>query len=261
MARESKENSLSDRSSLGFTLIELLVVVAVISLLMAIMLPALTKVRQIANRVVCRSNLKQIALAWHMYLNASDAKFLQGTNRDITYGGWEGLIYLNEPRPLNKHLRLPAVSESETEAKAFKCPADRGGLVYPEPMYTRFGTSYKTNNLLIGQDTVTSQLAGDIELRDKINERLKGVKLTCVANPGRVLLIGDYTWQHCWKRIVPRTGEWHGPRCYHNLAFLDGHVEFLMIRKGLFVTDEYCVLPFSELYGLALEVQQEETCD
>jgi hypothetical protein len=44
------------------------------------------------------------------------------------------------------------------------------------------------------------------------------------------------------------------------VAFLDGHVEFIRIRKGLYVTPEYCVLPFAELYGLALKVQMEEPC-
>jgi hypothetical protein len=41
------------------------------------------------------------------------------------------------------------------------------------------------------------------------------------------------------------------------LAFLDGHVEFLEIYKGLYVTPEYSILPFRNLYKLAREVQEE----
>lgn len=247
----------------AFTLIELLVVIAVIALLLAILMPALRAAKSVAKRVGCQSNLKQIALAWNMYLQDHDGRFYQCEDANLNYGGWCGMIGL-APRPLNSYFGLPVDLETESNARVYCCPADRGGVpgfAWREKAYHYLGTSYYTNIMLIGPDQVLVLNDKFKTLHEEINKRLKDLKINHVANASRLLLVGDYGWLNQWRAAPhPRQdwkelAEWHGREDHFSMAFLDGHTAFLEIRKGYYVTDEYCVLPFQELYDLACEVQ------
>jgi prepilin-type N-terminal cleavage/methylation domain-containing protein len=252
----------------GFTLIELLVVIAIIAVLLAILLPALRLSRAAGKRVACQGNLKQLAYAWGMYLDHYDGRFYQGVNANFYYGGWKGLMDFS-PRPLNRFTGLEGTLEDEKQAKVFCCPADNGGFPDSprEKAFTLLGTSYLTNVFLIGQNKFNPYNIQTGAIDSSINKLIKNLRISQVtASPAHLLLLGDQGWYNQWAPMSPTEeatweqqcrpyAEWHvKPRCY-NIAFMDGHTAFVKIRRSYYVTDDYAVVPFKELFGLAYKMQ------
>lgn len=232
----------------AFTLIELLVVVAIIAILLAVLIPALTTAKRQASGVVCLAHLNGIAKSWFLYADDNDAKMCNGhVPREATYASlafWQTTTsyggpyddnawFVNPPhREDGTYTGDPVPCPLEDEArgmlsgalgsflgneKVWHCPGDRNYLL---PTGRGGKRSYSITGLMHGEQPNHPKCV------DKMSE---------VISPSDKIVFLENTDNRGWNmgswimNYGPPPG-WIDPMAiFHNdrsnIGFADGHAE------------------------------------
>ncbi len=153
----------------AFTLIELLVVIAIIGILIALLLPAVQKIREAAARMQCQNNLKQLGLAAQNYESANGT-LPPGLNSTSGMGTLAYLLPYVEQSPLYSQIPQAMFSltnntagvwwggawtQSQSNIKIFLCPSDNAQNVSPSVgVFAFFGVQPNVCGFAIGADTI-----------------------------------------------------------------------------------------------------------
>jgi len=138
----------------GFTLIELLVVIAIIAVLLAILMPAMRKIKEIARGVSCKSNLRNIGLAVQMYLDDYERKipYTGSSNRHLWFEA-DGVTY-RRAGSRDTYWGIYYKDYIKSQTKIFGCPSLQRvpeGLIYsysdfPDPSAVIQHAAYGLNH-------------------------------------------------------------------------------------------------------------------
>jgi len=240
----------------GFTLVELLVVIGIIALLIAILMPALSRAKEQANWIKCLSNMRQLGQAFTMYTNNNKGRFplpaVTGQKEDWIF--WEDMpVGANVNRRLSDSAIAPYLGAS-VSPEIFRCPSDdinarRAGSNY------RF--SYSANYLILrlpasGWPSVYK------DFYKNPNESNAPMRMQEIVNPSDKIVLIDESPQTvddgCWawmekpnpgdgfniisnrhmkrsEQIIKSGGAYKTDKTYDNgkgnVLFVDGHADYI----------------------------------
>ena len=214
----------------GFTLIELLVVIAIIAILAGLLLPALKKAREAGRAAACRSNEKNLVLAWMLYHEDSGGKIVRAHDQGRANFDWVG------PKQTEAGVITGSGGTTEEEIQGLK-----DGMLWP---YLRSAGVYHC----------LSDTRDYILQSKKVNQgrAYRSYSIPCAMNggysPNPIILanqivspatkyvfveeevdVGGVNWG-AWLLPCPFTDAWWDPIAIRHidkncLAFADGHVE------------------------------------
>jgi len=197
----------------AFTLIELLVVIAIIALLMAVLMPALSRAREQGKRAVCLNNVKQMAMGWVLYADDNDGRiFSASTAWNAQNPPW---VVWRDPANASIEERLEDIRTGVLyrycpTVKLFKCPTGVRGEV----------VTYAAPDSLNGY----SGMRGTTNIMIKKTPQIKGPgKRIVFLDEGRLSPNSWTVWydeERWWDQITARHGDGT------NFSFADGHSEY-----------------------------------
>lgn len=218
------------RGRAGFSLVELLVTMGIVTLLIGILLPALGRAREVSQRIVCLSNLRQMTIAAQTYVAANHGYYPiaydYAFNGTTTYSYCWDLTTIYAPGEPTRVIPGLLWSGSGTQ-KIQQCPSFGGSANWADNPYT--GYNYNTSYIGHGQyEAIPAP-----------------IKASQVRHPAGVALFGDGQYaagankfmRAPWPNPGDATfsGRWAGTQGfrhhgYTNVAFCDGHAESISDR-------------------------------
>ncbi len=200
--------------SKGFTLIELLVVIAIIAILMAILMPALNRVKEQGRRAACLSNVKQLTLAWLMYAYENDDKivnastFYSRTGEPAWIGARSATSGTEQQR--REDLKDGILYEYCKDVGIYRCPTgDRGEVL-----------TYAIVDAMNGATSIPG--TKDVMIKWLNQIRRPGERFVFV-DEGKIS-------PDSWTVFYDRESWWDRPTVRHgdgtNFSFADGHSDY-----------------------------------
>ena len=233
--------TMSSRSRRAFTLVELLVVIGIIALLISILMPALNNARTQARTTQCLSNIRQVTIAFQMYVNNNKGKTIAYSTavKMAKDGTPQNGFWMHEMRPYNGDISIVGLCPEASEPsggwgnviRAWGPDNNTGSFLY------QVTGSYAINGWCYGPDA-------DTPARTPGGERYGvGPRTAWHTFPAKeasnVPIFADSGWVDAWPfdtdapgDLVSANGTMMSRVCikrhnkrFSNVSFLDGHAE------------------------------------
>jgi len=178
----------------GFTLIELLVVISIIALLMAILMPALNRVKHQAQKISCQARLKQWGLLFKLYTDDNDGFFARRVNNDVSTLWMSAMrpYYHNDP----EMLLCPTatrIMENNMDWGTFKA------AYLGDDVFSYGNNSWTDNNAVDRGDRMVEWFWKSAQNNTTVIPDTRQVEGRPVST-NTIPVFGDSTWYDAWPR-------------------------------------------------------------